>query len=136
MQVQKINNQASFGARNVIIDRGISDLGEKTVKHVSEVLPNLLKLGDKETDLIILRNINPDNGEFSLHIDAKKEIQIITKNALGRFNFKNTLVKGYRSALETKSGNDVFEMAAHAVEELNANVQELREKALRQQQAK
>lgn len=79
MQVQKINNQASFGA-NVHIDSSLSDLGKDAIRFVSQAFPKLLDLGDNKTDIFIKSNFQLNAKPTELIIASKKTEQVICKS--------------------------------------------------------
>lgn len=123
MQIQKINSQTSFGARSVIIQQDVNDLGQDILKRVSLALPSLLKMGDDNTDIIIKNGMNFYADDLLLEVEAKKSVDVMVKKIMKTQATKTVISAS--SLCEPKSAKDIMSIANSALLRMELKVKNI-----------
>lgn len=78
MQVQKVNNQQSFGIRNIKISDSVAYLGQRALNVLRESKSDIYKIGDDKTDIIFKATAR--DGGVNIQKNGEKFYQWIEVN--------------------------------------------------------
>lgn len=119
MEVQKINNQASFGIRKIRVENNVDGIfylpiqeALKDIDTLVEITPEFAYiLANPKTDILFRDSFTPGQlfppprGPSKLQVFIETPAEIIKKTLLGKFKPKEAIVSGEAETIKLKRGN-------------------------------